>query len=97
MIDEEKAREEERFDGLWMLRTSTDFPAEEVALKYKQLWMVESIFRSVKSMLKTGPVYHKYDATIRGHVFAVFWTWFWPRSSNHNWRQRIISLSGKIC
>ncbi len=71
-INEEKAKEEERFDGLWVLRTSNDIPAEEVALKYKQLWMVESIFRSVKSMLKTRQVYHKYDATIRGHVFCSF-------------------------
>jgi len=71
-IDEEKAQEEERFDGLWVLRTNTDLPAEEVALKYKQLWMVEHVFRSVKSMLRTRPVYHKYDATIRGHVFCSF-------------------------
>jgi transposase len=71
-IDEEKAQEEERFDGIWVLRTNTDLPAEEVALKYKQLWMVEHVFRSVKSMLRTRPVYHKYDATIRGHVFCSF-------------------------
>jgi len=71
-IDEEKAQEEERFDGLWVLRTNTDLPAQEVALKYKQLWMVEHVFRSVKSMLQTRPVYHKYDATIRGHVFCSF-------------------------
>ncbi|MCK4793273.1 MAG: IS1634 family transposase [Desulfobacteraceae bacterium] len=30
-INEEKAKEEERFDGLWVLRTSTDLPAEEVS------------------------------------------------------------------
>jgi transposase len=71
-IDEEKAQEEERFDGLWVLRTNTELPAEEVALEYKQLWMVEHVFRSVKSMLRTRPVYHKYDATIRGHVFCSF-------------------------
>jgi transposase len=71
-IDEQKAKEEERFDGMWILRTNTDLPSTEVALKYKQLWMVENIFRSVKSILQTRPVYHKYDATIRGHVFCSF-------------------------
>jgi transposase len=71
-IDDEKAQEEERFDGLWVLRTNADLPAQEVALEYKQLWMVEHVFRSVKSMLRTRPVYHKYDATIRGHVFCSF-------------------------
>ena len=71
-IDEAKAKEEERFDGIWILRTNTDFTAEEVALKYKQLWMVEMIFHTIKSILETRPVYHKHDETIRGHVFCSF-------------------------
>jgi hypothetical protein len=71
-IDEEKMQEEARYDGLWVLRTNTDYPAEEVAFQYKQLWMVEQAFRSVKSVLETRPVYHKCDDTIRGHVFCSF-------------------------
>ena len=49
-----------------------DLPAREVALKYKQLWMVEDVFRSMKSLLDTRPIYHKRDETIRGHVFCSF-------------------------
>ncbi|NLI79587.1 MAG: transposase, partial [Candidatus Riflebacteria bacterium] len=71
-IDEDKAREEERYDGKWVLRTNTSLSAEEVALKYKQLWMVESIFRTMKSVLDTRPIYHKMDETICGHVFCSF-------------------------
>ncbi len=71
-IDEEKVKAEERFDGKWVLRTNTTLPASEVALKYKQLWMVEQLFRSAKSLLETRPVFHKYDRTIRGHVFCSF-------------------------
>ena len=71
-IDEAKLAEEQRFDGMWVLRTNTSFAAAEVALKYKQLWMVESIFRSAKSLLETRPIYHKVDDTIRGHVFCSF-------------------------
>ena len=71
-IDEEKLGEEQKFDGMWVLRTNTSYSAEEVALKYKQLWMVESIFRSAKSLLETRPIYHKVDDTIRGHVFCSF-------------------------
>jgi len=54
------------------LRTNTDLSTEEVARKYKQLWMVESIFRSAKSLLETCPIYHKVDDTVRGHVFCSF-------------------------
>ena len=71
-IDHEKAKSESRFDGKWVLRTNTGLPAAELGLKYKQLWMVEQIFRSAKTLLSTRPVYHKYDRTIRGHVFCSF-------------------------
>jgi len=71
-IDRDKLKEEARFDGKWVLTTNTDLPAEEVALKYKELWMVERVFRDVKSLLETRPVFHQCDENIRGHVFCSF-------------------------
>ena len=71
-VDEAKIKQEARFDGKWVLRTNTDLPAADVALKYKQLWMVEHVFRSTKSILETRPIWHKCDETIRGHVFCSF-------------------------
>ena len=71
-VDEDKIKEEARYDGKWVLATNTDLPAREVALKYKQLWMVEDVFRSMKSLLDTRPIFHKCDETIRGHVFCSF-------------------------
>ena len=41
-------------------------------LNIYQLWMVEQMFRSMKSLLQTRPIYHKCDETIRGHVFCSF-------------------------
>ena len=71
-IDEAKVAEDARYDGKWVLRTNTELDAAEVALQYKQLWMVEHWFRSCKSLLQTRPIYHKCDETIRGHVFCSF-------------------------
>ncbi|HEV1992978.1 MAG TPA: IS1634 family transposase, partial [Candidatus Acidoferrum sp.] len=71
-VDEGKIQDEARYDGKWVLTTNTDLPAREVALKYKQLWMVEDVFRSMKSLLDTRPIFHKCDETIRGHVFCSF-------------------------
>jgi transposase len=71
-LDQEKIDEEERFDGKWVLRTNTSLTPEQVALKYKELWQVEQVFREVKSVLETRPVFHKCDETIRGHVFCSF-------------------------
>ncbi len=44
-IDQEKIKGEKRFDGKWVLTTNMDLPAEQIALKYKELWMVEHVFR----------------------------------------------------
>jgi transposase len=71
-IDEDKVKAEARYDGKWVLRTNTALDTADIALKYKQLWMVEDIFRSAKSLLETRPIFHKKDETIRGHVFCSF-------------------------
>src|SRR5512143_846061 len=71
-IDEAKIVEDARYDGKWVLRTNTDLDSAEVALQYKQLWMVEHWFRSCKSLLQTRPIFHRCDETIRGHVFCSF-------------------------
>jgi hypothetical protein len=71
-IDPAKVKTEARFDGKWVLVTSTKLPADQVALKYKELWRVERVFRDVKSLLETRPVYHQNDANIAGHVFCSF-------------------------
>jgi transposase len=71
-INKAKIEEEKRFDGKWVLTTSTDLPASEVALQYKELWQVEQVFRDMKSILDTRPIYHQLDETIKGHVFCSF-------------------------
>jgi transposase len=71
-LNEKKIEEEKRFDGKWVLKTTADLSAEEVARKYKDLWQVEQVFRDMKSVLDTRPVFHQRDETIRGHVFCSF-------------------------
>ena len=71
-IDRDKIETEARFDGKWVLKTNTNLKADEVALKYKELWQVEHLFRDIKSILETRPIFHKQDETIRGHVFCSF-------------------------
>jgi len=71
-VDQDKIFSEARFDGKWVLKTNTDLPTEKIALRYKELWQVEHVFRDLKSILETRPIYHKVDETIRGHVFCSF-------------------------
>jgi hypothetical protein len=55
-----------------VLTTNTGLDPRTTALAYEHPWMVESLFRSMKSVLETRPVCHKCDETIRGHVFCSF-------------------------
>ena len=43
-----------------------------MALEYKELWQVEQVFRDIKSILETRPVFHQRTENIRGHVFCSF-------------------------
>jgi len=72
LIDEDKVKKDARYDGKWVLRTNTGFSPEKVALKYKQLLDVEQVFRDMKSLLETRPIFHQTDEAIRGHVFCSF-------------------------
>jgi Transposase DDE domain len=71
-IDHAKIATDARYDGKWVLRTNTDLATPLVALAYKHLWMVEAMFRSMKAVLETRPIYHQHDQAIRGHVFCSF-------------------------
>jgi transposase len=71
-VDKKKIEEDAHFDGKWVLLTDTTLPAEEVALKYKELWQVEQVFRDMKTVLETRPVFHRRNEAITGHVFCSF-------------------------
>jgi transposase len=71
-VNQVKIEEEARYDGKWVLKTNTTLTAEQAALKYKELWQIEQVFRDMKSVLDTRPIFHQLDETIRGHVFCSF-------------------------
>lgn len=71
-IDEARVAEDARYDGLYVLRTNTQLPPLMVMRRYRDLLVIEQLFRSAKALLATRPIYHQTDAAIRGHVFCSF-------------------------
>jgi len=72
-INMARVREEERYDGKYLLKTSDDtISAEDVALGYKQLMDVERAFRTLKSQLDLRPVHHRLEDRIRAHVILCW-------------------------
>ena len=45
---------------------------KQLAAFIKHKMKVEQVFRDMKSILDTRPIFHKLDETIRGHVFCGF-------------------------
>jgi Transposase DDE domain len=71
-LNEAAIAREARLDGKFVLTTSTELPAAEVALAYKSLWRVERAFRNLKSTLDVRPVFHQRDDSVIGHITGCF-------------------------
>lgn len=71
-INQEKIMEEAKYDGLFVIETDTNLSASEVALRYKDLLLVERGFRCLKSTLEMRPIYHKCSENIQGHIFVSY-------------------------
>jgi hypothetical protein len=62
----------ERRGRLYVLRTNIRLHPLNVMLRYRELLVVEQLFRSEKALLATRPIYHQTEAAIWGHVFCSF-------------------------
>jgi transposase len=71
-IDPERVAAAAKFDGIHVIRTNAGISPLVVALRYRERWIVEDIFRTAKSIIGTRPIFHQRDDTIRGHVFCSF-------------------------
>ncbi|MCY4498087.1 MAG: hypothetical protein OXC14_12450 [Rhodospirillaceae bacterium] len=55
-----------------MLRTNGRVTPLNAVLRYRELLLVESLFRAAKATFDTRPIFHSCDTAIRGHVFCSF-------------------------
>jgi hypothetical protein len=72
-IHEARVKEDERYDGKYVLRTTTELPADEVAQAYKHLTWIERLWRELKDVVELRPIFHwrKRD-NVKGHIFVCF-------------------------
>ena len=79
-FDEAKIREEEQFDGCYVIFTNVpkeEMEIEEVVRNYRKLINVEQAFRNLKTVqLEIRPVYHKTDARVDCHVFLCMLSYY---------------------
>jgi hypothetical protein len=91
-IDEAKIQEEARYDGTWVLRTSTDLPTAEVALQFKRLWQVEICHPDHPS---SDSVYYSWRATYNQRSCAAEAGRVVPDTARRTGRRATMSHNGR--
>lgn len=72
-IDQKRVKDDERYDGKYVLRTNTELPAADVAEAYRQLTWIERLWRELKDVMEVRPIYHhQRKDNVKGHIFAAF-------------------------
>ena len=71
-IDEEKVKEDQKWDGLKGYITNTRLSPKRIVENYRHLWQIEKAFRISKTDLKIRPVYHYRRKRIEAHICIAF-------------------------
>jgi transposase len=72
-LDTEKIKRNERFDGFMTIATNnTKLSAADILEAYKQLYKIESTFRTFKTFLETRPMFHWTESRILGHLSLCY-------------------------
>lgn len=69
VLNEEKIKESERWDGLHGLITNIkDLNAEQIYENYRGLYLIEDAFRINKTDLKIRPIFHWTPRRVKSHI-----------------------------
>ena len=72
-INEEKIKEDAKFDGMFAIITSElDYDEKKIRETYHGLWRIEDSFRITKSDLELRPIHVFNENHIRGHFIICF-------------------------
>jgi len=73
LLDEEKIKEDELWDGIHgLIINSKSLSPEDAIKKYKNLWQIEETFRINKHDLKMRPIFHHKGDRIISHLNICF-------------------------
>jgi transposase len=88
-INQDKIKEDEKWDGLKGYITNTTLPASEVCAQYNGLWVVERAYRITKGTIEMRPMFHFNPRRIEAHVCICFVAYKMYKELD-----RVLKLSG---
>jgi len=71
-IDDEKYKDDAKWDGLKGYVSNTEQSKEKIIEQYHQLWQIEKTFRISKTDLQIRPIYHYLRRRIEAHICISF-------------------------
>jgi len=93
MIDPKRVKDDERYDGKYVLRTTTRLLAADVAHAYKELSGIERLWRELKDVVEVRPVYHHIiKNNVKGHIFSCFLALYMVASLKNKLKQQDLYL-----
>lgn len=72
LLNEEKIRDEEQYDGFYAIATNLEDAAEQIIKINQKRWEIEESFRIMKSEFKARPVFLHRDDRIIAHFTVCF-------------------------
>ena len=72
ILDEERIREEERYDGFYAVATNLEDDARTILEVARKRYRIEDCFRILKTNFDARPVYHRKPERIRAHFLICY-------------------------
>jgi len=95
-LDEEKAANDELFDGFYAIQCSDkSMTPQKILETYKGLWKIEESFRVMKSCLESRPVFVWNSAHIRGHFCMCYIALVVQRVLEYKLRKACAAMSSE--
>lgn len=94
-LDEEKIKEDEKWDGLKGYVTNSTLSPATVIENYRHLWQIEKAFRISKTDLRIRPMYHYRKKRIEAHLCIVFTAYSIWKELERLLEERGVAMSPK--
>jgi Transposase DDE domain len=94
-VNKDLLTEESKLDGCYVIKTDLprkDVSKQDVHDRYKDLALVESAFRTVKSDLEIRPIYVRSEESTRGHVLVVMLSYMIIRELDKAWSDLYLTV-----
>lgn len=72
MIDEEKIKEEEKYDGYYAVATNLDDPVKDILAVAHNRYKIEDCFRIMKTTFSGRPAFHWTEPRIKAHFLICY-------------------------